>query len=70
MGVRVIKPAMFNGTKYWVIKNKHIHKMIVTEMIMLRLISENTWKYRIKNEEIHLRIGAPIDEKIRKSHSR
>lgn len=44
--------------------------MIVTEMIMLRLISENTWKYRIKNEEIHLRIGAPIDEKIRKSRSR
>lgn len=70
MGVRVIKPAMFNGTKYWVIKNKHIHKMIITEMIMLRLISGNTWKYRIKNEEIHLRIGAPIDEKIRKSHSR
>lgn len=66
----MIKPAMFNGTKYWVIKNKHIHKMIVTEMIMLRLISENTWKYRIKNEEIHLRIGAPIDEKIRKSRSR
>ena len=44
--------------------------MSVAEMIMLRLISGNTWKYRIKNEEIHLRIGAPIDEKIRKSRSR
>ena len=44
--------------------------MSVAEMIMLRLISGNTWKYRIKNEEIRLRIGAPIDEKIRKSRSR
>lgn len=67
---RVIKPDMFNGTKYCVIKNKHIHKISVAALRMLGLISGKTWKYRIKNEEIHLRIGAPINEKIRKSRSR
>lgn len=35
-------------------------------MRMLRWISGNTWKDRIQNEEIHLKIGVvPIDEKMR-----
>ena len=40
-------------------------------MRMLRWISGNTRKYRIRNEKIHLKIGVtPIDEKIRKSRLR
>ena len=45
--------------------------MSVAEMRMLRWISENTWKDRIWNEEIYLKIGvAPIDENMRKNHLR
>ena len=44
-------------------------KMSVVEMRILRFINENTWKGRIRNEEIRLKIGiAPIDEKIKESH--
>lgn len=44
-------------------------KMSVAKMRILRFINENTWKDRIRNEEIHLKIGvAPIDEKIKESH--
>ena len=40
--------------------------MSVAEMRILRFINENTWKDRIRNEEICLKIGvAPIDEKIK-----
>ena len=40
--------------------------MSVSKMRMLRLISENTMKDKIRSEEIHLNIGvAPIDEKIK-----
>ena len=45
---------------------RHICKMSIVEMRMLRWISGNTWKDRIQNEEIHLKIGlVPIDEKMR-----
>ena len=40
-------------------------------MRMLRWISGNTWKDRIRTEEIHLKIGLVlIDEKMRKDHLR
>ena len=45
--------------------------MSVAEMRILRWTSENTWKDRIWNEEICLKIGvAPIDENMRKNHLR
>ena len=45
--------------------------MTVTNMRMLRWISENIWKYMIRNEKIHQKIGvAPIDENMGESHLR
>ena len=38
---------------------------------MLRWINGNTWKDRIRNEEIHFKIGVVlIDEKMRKGRLR
>jgi hypothetical protein len=63
---------MLYGTECWAVKKQHIHKMStfmsVVEMRMVRWISGNTRKYRIRNEKICLKIGvAPIDEKMRES---
>ena len=40
----------------------YIHKMIVVEMRILWLISGNTGKYEIWNEEISLKIGVSLIE--------
>ena len=54
---------MLYGTKCWAVKKQHIHKMR-----MLRWISGNAWKYRVRNKEIYLKIEvAPINEKKRES---
>ena len=46
--------------------------MIVVEMRILWLISGNTGKYEIWNEEISLKIGVSLieEEKMRESHLR
>ena len=55
----------------WAVKKEHIHKMTVVEMRTIRSISGNTWKDRIQNEEIPLKIGvAPIDEEKREDRLR
>lgn len=47
-----------------VVKKQYIHKMTIAEMIILRWISGNTLKDRIRNEKICLNIGVTsIDEK-------
>ena len=47
-----------------VVKKQYIHKMTIAEMIILRWISGNTLKDRIRNEKFFLNIGVtPIDEK-------
>ena len=48
---------MLYGTKCWVIEKQHVQKMSVVEIKMLGWISENSRKYRIRNEETHLKIG-------------
>ena len=50
----------------------YIHKMIVVEMRILRLISGNTGKYEIRNEEISLKIGVSLieEKKMRESQLR
>ncbi len=53
------------------VEKQNIDKMSVTEMWMLRWISENARKYEIQNEKIHLKIGvAHIDEKMMESRLR
>lgn len=43
----------------------------ITEMRMLKWISENTWKDKIQNEKICIKIRvAPIDEKMKENHLR
>lgn len=48
---------MLYGTECWVIEKQHVQKMSVVEIKMLGWISENSRKYRIWNEETHLKIG-------------
>ena len=50
----------------------YIHKMIVVEMRILRLISGNIGKYEIRNEEISLKIGVSLieEKKMRESQLR
>ena len=60
------RSTRFYNTKCWIVKKKQIHKMSVTEMKILRWINRNTYKDRIQNERIQLKIWvAPIDEKVR-----
>ena len=42
-----------------IVKTQRIHQMSVVEMRMLRWMSGNTWKYRIQNEKIRLKIPGP-----------
>ena len=42
-----IRPTMLYGTKYQAIKKKHIHKMSVVKMRILRWINGNTRKDKI-----------------------
>ena len=59
---------MLYGTEYQAVKKKHIHKISVAEMRMLRWISGSTKKDVIQNEEIRLKIGVTlIDEKTREN---
>ena len=62
------RSTRFYNTKCWIVKKKQIHKMSVTEMKILRWINRNTYKDRIQNERIQLKIWvAPIDEKVREN---
>ena len=59
-----IRPALSYGSECWAIKKQQEHKMDVTEMKMLRWMSEYTLKDRIRNDHIRERVGvvAPINE--------
>ena len=62
------RSTRFYNTKCWIVKKKQIHKMSVTEMKILRWINRNTYKDRIQNERIQLKIWvASIDEKVREN---
>jgi len=43
-----IRLVMLYGTECWAIKKKHVHKMGVVKVRMLRRISGNTWKIGFK----------------------
>ena len=65
-----IRPAMIYGTECWAV-NKHVSKMNVDEMMMLRWMCGKTRRDRIRNERIHKMIEvAPIEEKMRENRLR
>ena len=56
------------GFTSWAVKRQNNHKMSVAEMRVLRWISGNIWKDKIRNEDIRLKIAvAPSDEKMREN---
>ena len=53
------------GLTSWAVKRQNNHKMSVAEMRVLRWISGNIWKDKIRNEDIYLKIVvASSDEKM------
>ena len=62
---------MLYGTECWAIKRHHAQKMSVAEMRMLHWMCDNTRRDKVRNEDIHTKIGiASIDENMRKNHLR
>ena len=61
-----VRPVMLYGTKCWVVKREHIHKMSMIEMKMLRQMCGKTKKDKIRNDHIrpYLEITL-IDAKLR-----
>ncbi|KAJ1699237.1 hypothetical protein LUZ63_007749 [Rhynchospora breviuscula] len=56
---------MLYGTECWATKRRHVQKMNVAEMRMLRWICGHTRRDRIKNDDIRDMVGvAPIEEKL------
>lgn len=66
-----IKPVMLYGAECWATNKQQVHKMSVAEMRMLRWMSGNTRKNKIRNEFIRGSLGvAPIGDKMRESRLR
>ncbi|KAJ4809245.1 hypothetical protein LUZ62_021811 [Rhynchospora pubera] len=60
-----IRPAMLYGAECWATKRRHVQKMSVAEMRMLRWICGHTRKDRIRNDDIRDMVGVtPIEEKL------
>ena len=59
---------MLYGTESWAIKRYHAQKMSVAEMCMLRWMCSNTRRDKVRNEDIHTKIGiTSIEEKMREN---
>jgi len=55
---------MLYGTECWAVKSQHENQLSVVEMRMLRWMSGETRRDRIRNDTIRERVGvAPIVEK-------
>jgi len=62
---------MLYDTECWAIKRHHAQKMSVVEMCMLRWMCGNTRRDKVRNEDIHTKIGvASIEEKMRENRLR
>jgi hypothetical protein len=55
--ITAIRPAMIYDAECWATKGKHIQKMSVAEMRMLRWICGHTRKDRIRNDDIRDKLG-------------
>ncbi|AQK40494.1 La-related protein 6B [Zea mays] len=60
-----IRPAMLYGAECWPTKRRHIQQLSVAEMRILRWICGHTRLDRVRNDDIHNRLGVePIKEKF------
>jgi hypothetical protein len=61
----VIRPALLYGAECWLTKRQHVHQLNVAEMRMLRWICGHIRRYRVRNDDIHGRLGVtPVEEKL------
>ena len=66
-----IRPALLYGSECWALKGQQEQKMGVTEMRMLRWMSEHTKKDKLRNGCIREKVGvAPIEEKMTETRLR
>ena len=60
-----IRPVLLYGAECWLTKRRHVQQISVIEMRMLRWICGHTRRDRVRNDDIHDRLGvAPIEEKL------
>jgi hypothetical protein len=60
-----IRPAMLYVAEYWPTKRRHVQQLSVAEMRLLRWICGHTRRDRIRNDDIHERLGMIlVDEKL------
>jgi hypothetical protein len=56
---------MLYGAECWPTKRRHVQQLSVAEMCMLRWIYGHTRRDRVRNDDIHERLGvAPVEEKL------
>jgi hypothetical protein len=56
---------MLYGAECWSTKRRHAQQLSVAEMRMLQWICGNTRRDRVRNDDIHERLGvAPVEEKL------
>ncbi|MCX8759408.1 reverse transcriptase domain-containing protein [Vibrio parahaemolyticus] len=66
-----IRPSLLYGSECWTVKHDHTQKIHVAEMRMLRWMSGNTIRDKLKNDFIRHKIGvAPIEDKLRENRLR
>jgi hypothetical protein len=53
----VIRPVMLYRAECWLTKRRHVQQLSVAEMRMLRWICGNTRRDRVRNDDIHKRLG-------------
>jgi hypothetical protein len=60
-----IRSAMLYGAECWPTKRRHVQQLSIAEMRMLRWICGHTRRDRVRNDDIHERLGvAPVEEKL------
>jgi hypothetical protein len=60
-----IRPVMLYEAECWPTKRRHVQQLSVAEMRMLRWICGHTRRDRVRNDDIHERLGvAPVEEKL------
>ena len=66
-----IRLTLLYDIECWAIKRHRAQKMSVVEMHMLRWMYDNTGRDKVRNENIHTKIGvASIEEKMRENRLR